>query len=198
MIFRDSSLNKSDEVHSLGDYNPYWLDRSSGTKNSDFDQQSRLILDIKKEQVEDIKTLKAVAYFFDILDPLLSNGIAISVVPSGKPEKRNSGLYELARQLASHDRIDATSCLVRYRAIDKLAFGGNRGIDVHLNSVRVENRELVKNREVLLLDDVSTSGNSLNGCKRLLEQAGARAVQCVALGKTTRKELNQTVEVGLF
>jgi predicted amidophosphoribosyltransferase len=39
-------------------------------------------------------------------------------------------------------------------------------------------------REVLLLDDVTTSGSSLEACKRLLLDAGAAAVKCAALGRT--------------
>ena len=36
---------------------------------------------------------------------------------------------------------------------------------------------------VLLMDDVTTTGNSLYACKELLEQAGAGIVEMFALGK---------------
>lgn len=43
---------------------------------------------------------------------------------------------------------------------------------------------LIKGKNVLLLDDVRTTGNSLSACKQVLEEAGALTVQCLALGQT--------------
>lgn len=54
-----------------------------------------------------------------------------------------------------------------------------------MNSIRVEHAELIQGREVLLLDDVTTSGNSLVACRQLLLEAGAARVKYMALGRTT-------------
>ena len=80
-------------------------------------------------------------------------------------------------------RIDASSCLVRVHKIEKLALGGPRSIDVHLDSVVVKNGELIQDELVLLLDDVTKTGNSLMACRKLLLDGGAKAVQCAALGQ---------------
>ena len=109
-------------------------------------------------------------------------------MPSFRPTtKVDTGLKRLVRRLVANndaDRVDATSCLVRARHFDKLAHGGDRSIDVHLKSIVVVHEELIEDEEVLVLDDVTTSGNSLEACKQLLLQAGARRVQKLALGKT--------------
>ena len=189
MIFLDSSRNKLDDICSLGEYHPYKL--SDGTINPDFrksNNRSGQILNIKGNQPA------AITFFFNELNPLISKGIAIAVVPSHDFEKTDSGLHQLARRLASNGRIDATSCLSRHKTIDKLASGGKRSINVHLDSIKVENLEVIRNREVLLLDDVTTSGNSLSACKQLLQQAGVQSIQCVALAQTIRNVPNQIVE----
>lgn len=190
MIFTDPANNNLSEILCLGNYYPYRL--SDRTKNPDFDSWSGRILDIKENKSSSVN------FFFNYLNSMLSQGIAIAVVPSHCPDKTDSGIRQLARQLAKFGRIDATSCLVRHTKIDKLAFGGNRSTNVHLNSIKVESPEVIRNREVLLLDDVSTSGNSLLGCKHLLEQVGVQSVQCVALGQTVRNVSNQTPESALF
>ncbi len=77
------------------------------------------------------------------------------------------------------------ACLVRHKSIAKKATGGDRSIEVDLNSIRVEDADCIKGKRVLLLDDVTTSGNSLLACRRLLLQAGAADVKMVALGRTT-------------
>src|SRR5207248_321232 len=99
-------------------------------------------------------------------------------VPGHDPAKIGKGLKTLSAELAKNgDRIDGSDCLVRFKKIDKLAHGGDRSKDVHLNSVRVENSDLIKDRHVLLLDDVTKTGNSLTACSELLMAAGARSVE---------------------
>jgi competence protein ComFC len=42
----------------------------------------------------------------------------------------------------------------------------------------------VKGRTVILVDDVATTGNTLNECARLLRKAGAENVYCTVLART--------------
>jgi len=176
MIFVQREWNNSDVVSYYGSYHPY---RVYGERNPRFDSFSGLILDVKEGMD------KGLNYFFSIIDKQISKGVSICIVPSHDPAKTDSGIRKLAQMLARSGRTDATSCLVRHTLIDKLAHGGDRRKEVHLRSISVANRHLVKNREVLLLDDVTTSNNSLWACKELLIQyGGASVVQCLALGQT--------------
>ena len=175
MIFTNSKLNNTSKIICLGKYNPY---RIRGERNPNFDRYSELILDVKESNKSSIDI------FFDRINSHLSYGIAICVVPSHDPEKTSSGIKYLAQRLCENNRIDATSCLVRHTKIDKLAHGGDRSKDVHLKSIRCENNGLVYNEEVLLLDDVTTTHNSLFACQSILLSAGAASVQCLALART--------------
>jgi ComF family protein len=49
----------------------------------------------------------------------------------------------------------------------------------------VSSREAVKGREVLLVDDVATTGSTLNECARTLKRAGCRQVFCLVLARTS-------------
>jgi ComF family protein len=51
------------------------------------------------------------------------------------------------------------------------------------NAFLLKNPEFVRDINILLVDDVTTTGNTLNECARVLTQAGARAVFCVTLAK---------------
>lgn len=183
MFFRNQhAAYFPDGVHYMK-YHPYWVKDASGNRvrNAKFDLFSGRCLDLKENQAP------AVELFRGFLDAILLEGIAIAAVPSHDPAKIDSGIKSLARVLCSAGtRTDATSCLVRTTLIEKLAGGGNRSIQVHLNSIVVENVELIAGRAVLLLDDVTTSGNSLLACEQLLLRAGATIVQRFAIGKTER------------
>lgn len=168
-----------EDVYHLGDYHPYW---SEGRKNPKFDAFSGKILDVKSAQPDE----RALVYFAGKIGNLVKPGVTITVVPGHDPVKIDSGIRTIAQILALDDRIDATSCLVRHKKIEKLATGGSRHPKVHHDSIVVRNINLIKGANVLLLDDVSTSNNSILVCKELLLKAGAAKVTCFALGQTVR------------
>jgi len=168
----------------LNDYPPYWIDKSAGIKNPDITSHTHLILDFKSKNK--VIGQRSHDIFFDSINPFIKKGIPIVIVPSHDPENTVSNLVKLGQSLANAGRIDATSCLRRIIKVDKLTDGGDRSVNVHLKSIDVENKDLIKNRQVLLLDDVTTTGNSFIACKQLLLKAGADEVSCLALGKTKR------------
>jgi ComF family protein len=48
----------------------------------------------------------------------------------------------------------------------------------------VKNQDAVKDKGVLLVDDVATTGHTLNECARVLLKAGAKNVRCLVLART--------------
>lgn len=120
---------------------------------------------------------------FAQLDPILELDIALAVVPTHLGNQAFWPMRTLARQLAEHGRVDATSCLVRHTTIRRITFGGPSTKELHRQTIRVENPHLVAGQRVLLLDDIARSGMSLIACRELLLEAGAILVQAMALGR---------------
>jgi Phosphoribosyl transferase domain len=163
----------------FGHYKPWGVHAQGGGTWDDFPEHSRNILDFKRGKTEPI------AGFVTQIEPELPEGVAIAVVPGHDPANPGTGLPTLAAALASKGRrIDASSVLVRTAKIAKLATGGDRSEEVHAKSVMVVNAHLIKGKDVLLLDDVAKTGNSLRACQKLLVQAGAKSVECATIGKT--------------
>ena len=79
-------------------------------------------------------------------------------------------------------KIRYLTCSVE-KTIDKLATGGNRSRYVHIDSIGTIKGESVNGDIVLLMDDVTTTGNSLYACKEILLAHGAKTVEMFALGK---------------
>lgn len=128
---------------------------------------------------------KAMNYFYKILDKIIAKDAILCTVPPSSPNS-DSGIIKLAKLLAKNNRTDATGCLIRHTKIEKLATGGSREVSVQLNSIRVEKTHLIQGKEILLLDDVLTSGNSMKACKEFLYESEAKKVRCLVLGKTYR------------
>jgi len=159
-----------------GTYHPYHYGN-----NPNFDDFSSLILNFKKGDSD------AIAYFFHLLIGKIDfdKTDAIVYVPSHDSRKTHSSVSELAVMLADHfDWTDATDCLTRIKTIQKLSGGGDRDKSVHLNSLSVEYTYKIRNKNVLVLDDVTTTGNSLSTSMDLIKRNGARSVWAYALAET--------------
>jgi hypothetical protein len=159
-------------VEHLHPYYPY--------RSGKFDRASGRILDFKEGQAP------AIRHYVSALHDEIPGDAVLAVVPPHAPGPAGP-VAEMACRLAQrNERVDATGCLVRHTRIRKLSRGGRRHVQVHLDSVRVDDAHLIRGRRVTLLDDVTTTGNSLRACKQLLLGAGAQSVRCIALAKTTR------------
>jgi hypothetical protein len=126
---------------------------------------------------------------FERLDPLLAEGVAIAVVPAHAAYVVDTPIRALARLLAaSRGRVDATGCLERHLGIRQILFGGPSTRALHHQTIHVLNPEIVRGKPVLLLDDIAKSGASLMACRELLLEAGAGAVQALALARVVMPE----------
>nr|WP_297704296.1 hypothetical protein [uncultured Butyrivibrio sp.] len=135
------------------------------------------ILDLKEGKEN------AIEYFYNLIDCEICKDVTICIVPSSKMGNVETGMAKLAEKLANNGRKDRVHFLVREKDIDKLATGGNRSRFIHLDSIGALQGESIKGDVVLLMDDVTTSGNSLYACKEILLAHGASHVEMFALGK---------------
>lgn len=85
--------------------------------------------------------------------------------------------------LAANGRNNKVYFLRRSRSINKLATGGSRDLSVHMQSIDTVEDMDISGDIVLLMDDVTTTGNSLYACREILLNRGAENVEMFALGK---------------
>ncbi len=176
-IFRNSEKNAIalNEILYLGRYHPW----HSGN-NPDFDDFSSSILDVKDQRIKEMN------HFTDRVQSILSDTeeYVICVIPTHTAGTAPSGIRTIAKELCSHTIIDGTDILSRTLETPKKATSGNRNMESEIKSLTVTDKSIVRDRQVLLMDDVTTTGTSLKAGKCLLEQAGAKQVVMLALAKT--------------
>ena len=51
------------------------------------------------------------------------------------------------------------------------------------NVYKIQNMDKIINKKILLVDDIFTTGATLNECSKLLKQAGARKVDVFTIAK---------------
>jgi predicted amidophosphoribosyltransferase len=139
---------------------------------------STTLLDLKKRREY------AIEHFAERLIEVLEWDFVIAVAPSSDPEKVDSGIRAVAEQVLEQGYwVDATDCLIRRTAVEPAHRGGSREWDDHYESIELDCP--IIGQDVLLLDDITTTGTSLKVCREiLLECGGARSVKMMAMGKT--------------
>lgn len=177
MVFVNEAWNGTGDIVVYSNYHKYWLDRERRIKNPLFDIFSGKILDLKERKPA------AIQYFFNLLNDEICDGVTICVVPSSNAEKVESGIGDLARKLAKEKRVDKVYFLQRKQSIDKFATGGSRNMSLHFRTITTMDEMDITGDIVLLMDDVTTTGNSLYACKEILISKGAGEVEMFALGK---------------
>ena len=168
------------EVTYFNDYHPW-----RNGKNPLFNKNSSEVLDFKKGRAS------AVLYFAVLIDrnfnPDWENCCCVAV-PSSDPQKSATPVHELIRILVSlrPGLKNGSNVLVRKYAIKKLATGGKRSKEIHLNSIRINSNCSVNiaGKDILLIDDVITTGNSLLACVDKLKEGGAKRVFLLTIAKT--------------
>lgn len=176
VMFTHAPDGASDEIFYLNYYRPY---RIGGVLNPDCDALSRKLMDLKDRQVG------AIDHFCRATEDILGHGFPITTVPPSQVSEIDSGIATLCKRLATNNRIDATSCLVRTRSVPSAArSGGDRAAEERASTIAVRNPEIVRGQHILLLDDVTTTGHMLRVCEQRLVQAGAASVKKAALLQT--------------
>lgn len=110
----------------------------------------------------------------------------VCIMPAHDRGMYSVGLRMLAQFLVdTYGMTDGKALVQRIKTHDRNANGGDRSLAGQLQTLAVDDRYEVADKKVLLLDDVTTSGNSILAVKKLLTDRGNNWFVSLALGRTT-------------
>ena len=127
-----------------------------------------------------------VQYYTDKLDAIIGSYVIICCVPSHKKDVWGDGLVETIKYLGTRrSRTSSPYLLRRNRTTQKRTQkGSDRTLDTNLDTIEGTNETAIADRPVVVIDDVTTSGNSMLACSELLWSAGCNCVGAIALSHT--------------
>lgn len=113
-------------------------------------------------------------------------GKCLVVLPSHSVGEWSKALLQMARKLCKELYMqDYSYALKRVTEHEKLTTGGDRSVDSHIATMKLDPAFDVKGKQIIVLDDVATTGNSLFASYRILISAGAKKVGAIVIGKTS-------------
>lgn len=174
-LFGPPTIDPS-EIESLYSYYPRSRSRSRHREHG----PSKRILELKDNKEP------AVSKFTRDLNERIPAAVAIAAVPPSKPDSASrNGVVQVARRIARRRRrTDGVGLLRRVEPVEKLSKGGRRDIEVHLKSIEYVPQPGIEDGTIVVIDDVTTTGNSLKACRRILNQNGHDDVRLMAIAKT--------------
>ncbi|WP_456071710.1 phosphoribosyltransferase family protein [Enterobacter quasiroggenkampii] len=187
------------KVFCCGTYHPY---RYRGERNPKAgDLLSRAMMDLKDHNNQNHK--KAIQTFSNLIIDELERYIIgkkenkkdftsvpfeVCVVPSHEEGKVSSALQTIAQKICEHYENGKVSQSLQRKTTVPSAHkdNGDRSVANHMATISVVSD--VKNKVILLIDDVTTTGGSMIACVNLLKSKGARTVLPLALLETANYE----------
>jgi len=128
-----------------------------------------------------------VGYYTDELDSIIAADPVICCAPSHDKDRWGPGLEQAIGILGNRKgRHPIPHLLRRTRFTEKRTKpGSNRSKDLNRETIEVTHAVAIENRPVVVVDDVTTTGSTLEVCAELLWAAGCNCVGAIAIGRTT-------------
>ena len=169
-----------DSIMSLYVYHPW-----DGGNNPKIDKITNTLLNLKKNKDPAVNFFSKVVktQFLALVDP--KEDIIYCIVPSHKANEVSTGLMRVIDNIKNDFGFkNLTNPLKRIKTVAKSSTGGDRSVQHHLDSIEVVDQKIIKDNTVYLFDDVSSTGNSMEACKKLLLEEGAKQVVMISFGQT--------------
>lgn len=143
----------------------------------------------------------SIEHFSDIIVNKLNfikntKDLVICNIPSSKVGNVETGTYELAHSLIrktnnilKKNQGTATiefggDNIIRHAEVVSAHTGGMRNESIHLNSIKIIDKNKFKDKNILLIDDVLTTGNTMLACKKIIEDCNPKSILCLTLART--------------
>ena len=131
-----------------------------------------------------------VNWLTEVFDQHASGGgwDALVPVPLYHRRHRERGFnqaLEMARGLASKRKIPVSNCLYRYReTLSQARLSRNARWENMSNAFKMKRGFDVRGQNLLVIDDVFTTGATVNACAQALHQAGARRLAVLTIARS--------------
>ena len=177
----DISFINSLNIYHLTDYIPKWCNRN--------DNNSYRILALKNRDINAVNFYYNLTYKWLKEHNFLNENIIIAVIPSHLSNEENiSGIADIAKKIIQNSKMqNGINLIIRKTSINKKAtsmYMNRPSLNQDINSLKINSNIEIRDKTIIILDDVTTHGDSFKAAAYHLFINGAKKVVPLAIGKT--------------
>lgn len=118
----------------------------------------------------------------------IKNYDTIIPVPISKKRLKTRGYNQsllIAKQISQQTNLDlVNNCLIKTKNIIEQSKLNKEEREKNIQNVyKLENKQLIKNKKILLIDDIYTTGSTVNECSKILTQGQPNKIGILVLAK---------------
>ena len=175
-------------IYYMFDYYKKWW-KENYPDNQFYEENFFTFMSIKKRDYDPksrpINFPTSLCKFFGLLS---GNWIICTAPGHEKTVNDSNGVSDIINMVHLKPNFILRNTLIqRAYSVDKKATstsGRNNNYQVDMKSLQIESGVGVKGKNIIVIDDITTSGSTLIACRNLLMNAGANKVVLLAFGKT--------------
>ena len=119
---------------------------------------------------------------------ILKSYYTIIPVPISRKRKKERGYNQcelVSKQIAKQLQIESnTHCLYKKKDILPQSTLDKEGRKINIKGAfEIKNKKTLENKKILLLDDIFTTGSTLNECSRIIKNANPKEICCLTITK---------------
>lgn len=112
----------------------------------------------------------------------------IMPVPISKKRYKERGYnqsYLIAKEIAKHTNLEImNNCLIKTKNIIEQSKLNRKERKINIQGAyELKNKQLIKNKKILLIDDIYTTGSTVNECSKMLRKAEVQKIGVLTLAK---------------
>lgn len=128
------------------------------------------------------------SYLCDLINNKIPNIDYIVYVPSSKKALKSRGFNQcefLAREVGKNLNIEVIDCIKKYDNIkEQKSLSKEDRYKNIVNAFFIDDNTKIKNKNILLIDDVTTTGATITACENLLKKQEIKTIKILTLAKS--------------
>lgn len=118
----------------------------------------------------------------------IKNYDTIIPVPISKKRYKERGYNQsflIAKEFANQSNLQIlNNCLIKTKNIIEQSKLNKEEREKNIQGVyKLQNKKLIKNKKILLIDDIYTTGSTVNECSKILKQANPKSIGVLTIAK---------------
>lgn len=127
-------------------------------------------------------------YLCELIENSISNIDCIVYVPSSKKALKLRGFNQcefLAKEVGKKLNIEVIDCIKKRNNIkEQKSLSKEERYNNIINAFFIEDNKKIKNKNILLIDDVTTTGATVLACKNLLKKQQIKSIKILTVAKS--------------